>query len=185
MIDNVKVREMSMQRNSARPLAVGLMVLGALIRVTQHLNFAPVGAMSLFAGARLRGWKAYALPIALMAITDPLLGGYSAATPLVYLSFLISVFIGTRLRQTENPLAIGAGALAGSVQFFLITNFAWLTASSMYPHTFSGMMACYSAALPFFARTLASDLFYSGVLFGLHAWLSRTVARQERIAAHA
>jgi hypothetical protein len=38
------------------------------------------------------------------------------------------------------------------------------------------MVACYSAGLPFFARTLASDLFYSGVLFGLHAWLSRPLA---------
>ena len=41
-----------MQKNTARPLAIGLMILGALIRVTQHWNFAPVGAMSLFAGAR-------------------------------------------------------------------------------------------------------------------------------------
>src|ERR1700730_4583269 len=103
-----------MQKNEARPLAIGLLILGSLIRVTQHVNFAPVGAMSLFAGARLRGWTAYAVPLALMAITDPLLGGYSMLTPLVYLSFLISVFIGTRLRHTESPLAIGAGAIAGS-----------------------------------------------------------------------
>jgi hypothetical protein len=176
---------MSMQKNSARPLAVGLIVLGALIRVTQHWNFAPVGAMSLFAGARLRGWKAYALPLVLMAITDPLLGGYSAATPLVYASFLVSVWIGTRLRNTENPLAIGAGALAGSLQFFLITNFAWLTGSNMYPHTLQGMLDCYAAGIPFFGRTLASDLIYSGVLFGLHAFLSRTVAREERVAIQA
>jgi len=171
-----------MQKNSARPLAIGLMVLGALIRVTQHWNFAPVGALSLFAGARLRGWKAWALPLALMAITDPLVGGYSAATPLVYASLLVNVWIGSRLRKTENPLWIGSGALAGSVQFFLITNFAWLSASTMYPHNFAGVLACYTAGVPFFWRTLASDLFYSGALFGLHAWLSRTVARQERVA---
>jgi len=120
-----------------------------------------------------------------MAITDPLVGGYSSATPLVYASFLVSVWIGTRLRNTENPLAIGAGAVAGSVQFFLITNFAWLTASSMYPHNLQGMLACYAAGLPFFARTLGSDLLYTGVLFGLHAWLSRTVAQRERVALQA
>jgi hypothetical protein len=182
MRHNVRSKEMLMQKASSRPLAVGLIVLGALIRVTQHWNFAPVGAMSLFAGARLRGWKAYALPLVLMAITDPLLGGYSAATPLVYASFMISVWIGSHLRQTENPLVIGGGALMGAVQFFLITNFAWLASSNMYPHTLQGMLDCYAAGLPFFGRTLASDLFYSGVLFGLHAWLSRTVARQERVA---
>ncbi len=91
-----------------------------------------MGALSLFAGARLRGWQAYLLPLALMAVTDPLLGGYSFATPFVYASFLINVWIGTRLRRTENPMWIGAAALAGSVQFFLITNFAaWLA----YPQT--------------------------------------------------
>jgi len=173
-----------MQKNM-KPLAVGLILLGALVRVTQHWNFAPVGAISLFAGARLRGWQAYLLPLALMAITDPLLGGYSVATPLVYASFLINVWIGTRLRQSENPVWIASAALAGSVQFFLLTNFAWLTASTMYPHTLGGMLACYAAGVPFFWRTMASDLFYSGALFGLHAWLSRTVAHSERVVPQA
>jgi hypothetical protein len=172
-----------MQKNEARPLAIGLIILGALIRVTQHWNFAPVGAMALFAGARLRGWRAYALPLVLMAITDPLLGGYSAATPLVYASFLINVWIGSRLRRSENPMLIGGAALVGSVQFFLLTNFAWLAGSSMYPHTFAGMIQCYAAGVPFFWRTLASDVVYSGLLFGLHAWLSRTVARRERVSS--
>ena len=76
-------KEKSMNKQSARPLAVALLVLGALIRVTQHWNFAPVGALSLFAGARLRGWMAWALPLGLMAVTDPLVGGYSRSTPLI------------------------------------------------------------------------------------------------------
>lgn len=171
-----------MQKNM-RPLAIGLIMLAGLVRIVQHLNFAPVGALSLFAGARLRGWWAYAVPLALMAITDPLLGGYSVATPLVYGSFMVSVWIGTRLRESENPWWIGGAALAGSVQFFLLTNFAWLQGSNMYPHTWAGVVQCYAMGLPFFWRTLASDLFYSGVLFGLHSWLSRTVVRSERVAA--
>lgn len=174
-----------MENQKARPLAIGLMLLGALIRVTQHLNFAPVGALSLFGGARLRGWQAYLLPLGLMALTDPLLGGYSFATPFVYASFLVSVWIGTRLRQTENPLAIGGAALAGSLQFFLITNFAAFIGFNTYPHTLSGLVSCYVAGIPFYGRTLASDLFYAAVFFGLHAWLSRAVVRSERVAAHA
>ena len=174
-----------MQNNKARPLAIGLMVLGALIRVTQHWNFAPVGALSLFAGARLRGWQAYFLPIALMAVTDPLLGGYSAVTPLVYASFLVNVWIGTRLRQSENPTWIGAAAVAGSVQFFLLTNFAvWLT-GSMYPHTAGGLALCFGAALPFLSRTMTGDLAYAGFLFGLDAWLRRSAKNPELAASPA
>jgi len=182
----MRVKEKSMQKDTVRPLAIGLIVLGALVRVTQAVNFAPVGALSLFAGARLRSWHAYLLPIVLMAITDPFLGGYSYATPFVYGSFLITVWIGTKLRRTENPLWIGAGAVAGSLQFFLITNFAsWLAYPQTYGRSVAGLVNCYIAGIPFYGRTLASDVFYAGVLFGLHAWLSRTVARNERVAAQA
>jgi hypothetical protein len=177
-----------MQKNTesgSRPLAIALVVLCAVMRVIQYLNFAPVGALSLFAGARLRGWQAWVLPLALMIATDPLVGGYSSATPLVYASFLVSVWIGTRLRNSENPFWIGSAAIAGAVQFFLITNFAVFAGSTMYPHTGAGLLACYTAGIPFFWRTLASDILYSGALFGLHAWLSRTVARSERVAAQA
>ena len=39
-------------------------------------NFAPVGATSLFAGARLPVWQAYLVPLALMAITDPIVASF-------------------------------------------------------------------------------------------------------------
>jgi hypothetical protein len=145
-----------------------------------------VGAISLFAGARLRGWQAYALPIALMAITDPLLGGYSFATPFIYASFLINVWIGSRLRSTEQPGWIAAAALFGSAQFFLLSNVGtWLTPNGMYPHTLAGLGTCLAAAIPFFRHTLISDLGYSAVFFSLHALLSRVVVRSERVVVAA
>ena len=173
-----------MEKSTARPLAIGLTAIAGLARMAQHLNFAPVGALSLFAGARLRGWHAYALPIVLMAVTDPLLGGYSTATPFVYASFLFSVWMGTKIRNTENPVWICGMALAGSLQFFLISNLPyWLLSTSPYAHNLSGLAACYAAAIPFFRHTLESDLLYTAVLFGAHAWLSRRVAPNERVVA--
>jgi hypothetical protein len=173
------------RENNVRPLALSLTVLGAVARLLPHApNFAPVGGMSLYAGARLRGWQAFAVPLVLMAITDPILGGYSFATPFIYLSFMISVWIGRRLQATESPLRIGAACLACSAQFFLISNFGvWL--GSIYPHTLAGLGLCYTSAIPFFGRTLASDLLYSGVLFGLHAWLSRRLHTAEQVPATA
>ena len=171
-----------MQKSMERPLALSLVVLGGLARIAQYLNFAPVGAVSLYSGARLRGWKAYLLPLLLMAITDPIVGGYSFATPFVYASFLITVWIGARLRSTENPAWIGAAAVISSLQFFLITNFgAWLGMSRIYERSLAGLSRCYAEAIPFYGRTLASDLVYTAVLFGLHAWLSRRVAPAERV----
>ena len=155
--------------------------------VTPHPpNFAPVGAVSVFAGARLPTWQAYAIPLAIMALTDPLLNvmrGYPAFNwyqAFTYLSFIISVFIGRRLASTESLWRIGSAVLLSSLQFFLITNIgSWLYD---YPHTFSGLAACYVAAIPFFERTVFADFFFTGVLFGLHAVLTRTIARSEQVA---
>ena len=169
-----------MQENSARPLALSLTIAGGLARFAQNLNFAPVGALSLFAGARLRGWQAYLLPIALMAITDPFRGGYSLSTPFVYASFLINVWLGSRLRDTESPLKIGGVALIGCLQFFVLSNVSMMI--SLYPHTLAGLQTCFTLAIPFFRNTLLADLMFTAVAFGLHALLSRVVVRSERVA---
>ncbi|MGH9657744.1 MAG: DUF6580 family putative transport protein [Bryobacteraceae bacterium] len=158
--------------------ALGLVIAGALLRLMPHPpNVAPVGAMSLFSGARLAGWQAYAVPLLLMALTDPILGAiqgfrpFGARTFFVYGSFLISVWIGRRLRDNSSAARIGAAAFACALQFYLITNlYPWYRA---YPHTAAGLLACYIAALPFFGRTLAGNFLYAGLFFGVHAWLTR------------
>jgi hypothetical protein len=179
-----------MDKNSNwRPVALSLTVLGAVARLVPHPpNFAPVGAMSMFAGARLPGWQAYLMPLVLMAITDPILAGvygvpaYSPFQLVSYASFLISVWIGRRLRASESVSRIVVATLLNSVQFFVFTNFAsWLWFKD-YSHNASGLVACYIAALPFFRWTLFGDLFYVGLFFGLHAWLSRKVFSSERVA---
>ena len=110
-----------------------------------------MGSLSLYAGGRLRGWQAYLLPLLLMAATDPLVGGYSFATPFIYFSFLINVWIGSRLRSTESPWRIVAAVVVASIQFFLISNFgAWLGSFATYPHTLGGLVSCYIAAIPFY-----------------------------------
>jgi hypothetical protein len=73
-------------------------------------------------------------------------------------------------------------ALLGSLQFFLVSNLgSWLDPRIAYAHNLSGLFACYTAAIPFYRHTLESDVVYTAVLFGLHALLSRGVARAERV----
>jgi hypothetical protein len=178
--------------SSSRPLAVSLTVLGAVARLLPHPpNFAPVAAMSLFAGARLSAWQAYLIPLVLMAITDPILAvvyhvpAYTKYQIFIYASFLLSVWLGRRLRGTESIAKIAGFTLLNSFQFFVITNFgSWLWFQA-YPRTMAGLATCYTAAIPFFGWTLAGDVVYTAVLFGLHAWLSRTITARYRIAATA
>jgi hypothetical protein len=181
-----------MNKANWRPAALSLTVLGAVARLLPHPpNFAPVGATSLFSGARLPRWQAYLVPLVLMAVTDPILArfygvpAFSRYQIFIYASFLIAVWLGRFLRNTESIARIAAVTLLNSVQFFLITNFgSWLWFQT-YPHTMGGLATCYIAAIPFFGWTLASDILYTGVLFGLYAWLSRTVASGERLPAAA
>jgi len=160
--------------------ALSLTAVGGLLRVLPHPpNLAPVGAMSLFAGANLNGWQAYLVPLLIMALTDPILGmmhgfaPFSRETVFIYGSFLISVAIGRRLRGRQTAGRIGAAALLCAVQFYLITNFSTWLLGNMYPHTVAGLAACYVAALPFFGYTLIGNLFYSAFFFGAHFWLTR------------
>lgn len=178
---------------SFTPAALSLTLAAALIRLVPHPpNFAPVGALALFGGARLKGWQAYLVPLLAMLVTDPVLSylhgapAYSALTPVIYLSFMLSVLLGRFfLEGVSSPTKIGAVALLGSTQFFLLTNFAaWLGAEAYYPRSFAGLMSCYVAALPFFARTVLSDLFYSAALFGLYSLVTKRFGRvQLRSAA--
>jgi hypothetical protein len=184
---------MDQQKSSFQPLALTLTVLAALVRLVPHPpNFAPVGGVALFGGARLRGWQAYCVPILVMLLTDPirsrLEGGYSSyswATLVIYTCFLINVFLGrVFLRHSSNPVRIASVAVAGSIQFFVLTNlFEWWAGIPAYPHTLAGLIECYTAALPFFGRTLLADLFYSGVLFTAYAVLSRRMVNQRSSAA--
>src|SRR5947209_20064788 len=99
----------------ARPLAAGLTILAGLLRLVPHpWNFTPVGALGLFGGGRLRSWHAYALPIGLMLLSDAALAAlhgpqyfFNGTLPFIYVSFLLYVWIGRRLRQTSSPWSIG------------------------------------------------------------------------------
>jgi hypothetical protein len=170
--------------------AVLLTIFGMLLRLAPHPpNFAPIGATGLFSGARLRGWLAYLVPLVAMIVTDPIRSAmeghypsYSSGTVIVYTSLLIYVYLGRRLMQnSQNPFRICLACLLGSIQFFVITNFfVWLGAEDLYPHTFAGLIACYTAAIPFFGRTILSDLFYTAVLTTAYLFITRRFASNER-----
>jgi hypothetical protein len=154
-------------------LAAALAILAGLLRLVPHApNFAPVGALGLFGGARLRSWVAFALPLAVMAGSDLVLWrvyGYPPFNPFVYASFLLAVLLGRLLVKGDDPWTLAGASLLTSAQFFVLTNLGVWLEGTLYPRTLAGLLDCYAAALPFFHNTLTSDLLYSGLFFGLHA----------------
>lgn len=142
-------------------------------------NFAPVGAVGLFAGARWRSPLAFLAPLAVMAVSDLLLWPFLSAkgyatftwgTPILYASFTAYALIGRLVRHARSPLWITAAPFVGALQFFLVSNFAvWLGGDGVeYAKTLAGLGQCYFMALPFLRTTLGGDLLYSSLFFGLY-----------------
>ena len=171
---------------------VGVMLVAAASRLLPHPpNFTPVAAIALFGGASfVHLATAFAVPLGAMLLSDLVLGltvyGAAAfgATPYVYGSFALIVCLGRMIRSRNGPLAIGGAALASSLLFFALTNFAVWMRGHLYPLTPDGLVACYVAALPFFRNTLAGDMFYAVLLFGGFALAERrfTALREEQVA---
>jgi len=162
--------EASMTANNSRILALLSAILAAAaLRLVPHPpNFTPIGAMALFSGAYLGRRKiviAFAAPLAAMLLSDAILGFYSGFW-ITYLAVAAIVLIGSLALASRSVLRIGLAALAGSIMFFLVSNFGTWTLSGMYAHTLAGLAACYVAAVPFFQNTVAGDLFYATLLFG-------------------
>jgi len=154
--------------NKKTMVLVGIIFAAALTRLIPHYpNFTAIGAVALFGGAYFdKKYLSFVVPFAALFVTDLILGLHSTMWA-VYLSFALIVVIGFNLRKQSKPLNIGVSAVAASVLFFLITNFAVWLSSPMYPPTTAGLVESYVAAIPFFNYTLFGNLFYVGVVFGI------------------
>ena len=161
-----------------------LIFFAAFSRLIPHpFNFTPVGGMALFGAAYFtKKYWAFIIPLAAMFISDLIINNlvYPVVYPQYYEGFtlmtqgwdwmygsfaLIALLGMTVLKKIKIPTLI-ASSLGASLIFFVITNFGSWASGIMYPMNMTGLMAAYTAGLPFFLNTIAGDLFYVGVLFG-------------------
>lgn len=160
---------------NSRFFIVTSLILAAAVSRLIHLpgNFSPVMAIALFAGAHLSNKKdALWIPAAGMFLSDLFLGFHSLQI-LVYGLMLCTVVLGWQLRSVSSPARILGSSFFGSILFFAVTNlFVWLT-SGMYELNLSGFIQCYALAVPFFQNSLAGDLLFTGLFFGLAYYLEK------------
>jgi len=147
-------------------LITALIIFGVIMRLTPHSpNFTPIGAMALWSGLYLPKRFAFLTAISAMLISDAFIGCYSfPIMTSVYLGWLIMTLLGS---MSKNKLHAIISILAGSITFFLITNFAVWLFGSLYPQTFSGLLTSYINALPFFRNSLLANIIYGTALIGI------------------
>ena len=175
-------------------LAYLFVVIAIVFRfLPQTMGFTPVTASLLFFGAR--GPKRHMwIPVALLIASDVVLNTVRYHYPLTwdqYVTFAwyaAIILLGTALRKNSGPVRVILAALAGSVSFFLISNFMVWAAGTMYPMTLEGLETCFVAALPFFRHGLEGDILFTCVMFavpalGQYLWGTSEKSAADRISA--
>lgn len=170
-------------------LAFAVRFLVAIPAVNQLMNFNPLGAALLFFGATRakREWApAVALAVAIdIILTTKIYGlapGWDVLAPLAY--YIIALFIGAmlqaRIEEFGDVVKVAGASVAGSVVFFVTSNFVSWLALDMYAKDFRGLVEAYVLAIPFFRNTLVGDLIFSLAMFATP--LAVETARRNRAA---
>jgi hypothetical protein len=179
-------------------MAAYLLLLAALLsRVIPHAGwygFTAVGGSLLYFGAK-RSWREMLLPVAALAAVDYYLTVHVYNYDFVWQSYLVTwawyaaaIALGNiLLARHVSVLRVASAALLGPTSFFLASNYAVWAGShqpgGMYAPTFSGLLACFAAGLPFYGRDLLSTGLVLTLAFGVPAAIRRYL--EGRAASHA
>ncbi len=149
-------------------------------------GFSPVIAIALFAGLIMKQKDmSFILPLLALFISDaviqflysqelfPYAGFYSGQWK-NYLILMAATLIGWILKGRSNSSLI-VGAIAAPTVFFLVSNFmVWqATTEVVYAKSFSGLMTCYEAGLPFYRNSLVATLVFLPVILLVYNYLTK------------
>jgi len=192
-----------MKLNKLNLLILLILILAcALYRVwdTRPMGFAPQIAMALFAGSVIKDKKfAFLFPILSLFVSDLLyqflysqglstIKGFYSGQISNYILIASITIIGFFINKNKVG-QIFVGSLAGAVYFFLVSNFTvWVGGgldinNQPYPRSFSGLLLCYTEALPFFKWSVLSTLIFNGIFFGSFYLLGKSILKKEMQAA--
>jgi hypothetical protein len=155
------------------------------------LAFTPVAASLLFFGARgtrRQLWIPFVMLVASDVALTTLVYRYRLTWDqlVIWAWYIGMLWLGTTLKptsakQTAPAWRILGTAVAGSVSFFVISNFAVWLAWAMYPRTLNGLISCYEVALPFFRRSMEGDLLFASLMFATPVFLDAIAGWSRRV----
>jgi hypothetical protein len=166
-------------RYSATVSALALLVLATGLKFAPWIpNVALFGALSVFCGAYLRGPLAWIIPLGGIIASDFLgefLGvagiyRYTAISMILnYVGFAAMVGVGHLLRLRDSWDVVLGTSIAGSVAFFIISNFGcWLDPVMKYSTNLNGLVDCFISAIPFFRNSFLSDVIGTAAIVAVH-----------------
>ncbi len=168
---------------------IAILTIGLASRFIPHFpNFTAIGAMALLSGSMLRKpLESMMIPIVALIVSDLVLNNvlYAGAeftlfyegALFVYIPVVLAVLLG-RLVNNLNARNYVLLSIASTILFFLLSNYGvWLT-GLVYPETWSGLIACYVAGIPYALSTLAGTLVYGVIIMVAYNALTRQTSLQ-------
>ena len=164
-------------------LNIGIIALAGIVRILPHpWNFTPIIAACIYSGFYMNNrFFAILLPLLTVFVGDLVLGLYSGMA-WVYSSYLSVILLGFLFNGNASFKKVGMLTVSGSLTFFIISNFGVWFSGMIYPKTVSGVIACYTAAIPFFQNSLLGTILYSGLFFGITEILIQKSSNQHVLA---
>lgn len=164
---------------------LGIILLASFSRLIPHYpNFTPVIAIAIFGGRFFNDRVlAILLPLLILWVSDLVLNNFifNYYESFIffypgffwqYLPVICITLFGSYLLKKISILRLLGVSVSSSFIFYLISNFGVFISSSIYSKDLSGLIICYTAALPFFYGTLSSTVIYTFSLFGIKEFLT-------------
>ena len=141
---------------------ISLIIILAFARLIPHPpNFTPIIAVAIVSGYFFKNFNLSVLILlAAMLISDLFIGFYKNII-FVYLSLIFITFIFHKISRKINFKNLFIYGFAGSLIFFVISNFGVWLVGNLYERNINGLIECYFMAIPFFKNTLISTLIFS------------------------
>ena len=164
---------------------IGLVLILTLSRLIPHPpNFTPIIAVAIISGYFFKNINVSVLVLLFAMIMSDLFIGFYENIIFVYISLIFITLVFHKISKKINFKNLFIYSFAGSVIFFVISNFGvWALGSPglqdiAYEKSLSGLIQCYILAIPFFGNTFLSTLIFSyPAIFIYRSLAARSSAR--------
>ncbi len=178
------------------PWLLGLMVLFTAMRWPGLLpsNFSPVYAICFCAGLYLSGWRAWAVPLVLLFVSDVVMNyfvyrpmGYSVFSAGMigsYALYLLLIAMGWRLGEKQPAAMLIGGGMLGACAFFFGSNTLVWVGDPIYAKTVAGWVQSFTLGKAGFPPSILflKNSAISGAIFTAVIVVAVNWARSQRPA---
>ena len=153
---------------------ISLILILAFARLIPHPpNFTPIIAVAIVSGYFFKNINLSLLTLLVAMLISDLFIGFYENMIFVYISLLLITLVFHKINKKINFKNLFIYGLAGSLIFFLVSNFGVWALGSLgvndlpYEKSLTGLIECYILAIPFFGNTFLSTIIfaYSAIFF--------------------